>query len=179
MSQTESPYFAGPSKDGGKVFKANPRLVSERNSHIIQSNIIFIMLCILALILGVVLCVTSSESNSIQNNAGQVVIIFSIAMMIILGVTGPQTMAEYNRKMSQIYIEVSKDRVRGMTIDKDEHYVYFDVPYSEISHIVYNSKLIVIHLKTGKYLDFDVFYSPREIYQAIAERGGTSLNIGN
>ena len=167
VNYIESPIFAGPSKDGGKIFKANPRMAKNRANRLILGNVIIFMLCIVAIICGIFCCVSDMGQNMILNYIGQLIIIFSAAIMIVLAVTGVKSISDFNNKMSKIYIQIEHDRMKGLTLDREERFVYFDVAYTEIEKIKYNAKIIIIYLKNGKFVDYNVFYNPREIYTTI------------
>ena len=167
VNYIESPIFAGPSKDGGKIFKANPRIAKNRANRLALGNIIMFMLCVVALICGIFCCVSDMGQNLVLNYIGQLIITFSVVIIMVLAVTGTKSVSDFNNKMSKVYIQIDRDRMKGLTLDREERFVYFDVAYTEVEKIKYNPKIIIIYLKNGKYVDYDSFYNPREIYTTI------------
>lgn len=172
------PSFSGPSKNGGRVFKATPHVVNSNESSFIKSNIVSIIFFSVLFIIGIVVYLFSKNSDSsLLNYMSGLVIFFSGIMSAVLAVSLPWAVSSYKKMISKIYIEVSPGGIEGITADENRRYVFFNIGYGDIKDIVYNSMQLSIYLKDGRFFNYNVFYNTREIYNTIVEMGGNKLKI--
>lgn len=172
------PHFAGPAKNGGKIYKATPHLINTHNNLIARSNIIIILIFLCVFLAGLVITfLAPTGKNSTIDYIGNLLIFSSFVMMIVLLISLPYNISAYNYKMSKIYLEITPDGIKGITTNEEDRYVYFNIDYKNITKIMYNSKQITIYTKDGNAYNYDVFYNPREIYSTILNMSNDQLDF--
>lgn len=172
------PHFSGPSKNGGKIFKATPHIINTHNNMVTRSNIIIIMLLLVVLISGLAITfLTDNSSDNPLSYLGNLMIFFSSVIIVIILISIPYNIISFNHKMAKIYLEVNPDGIKGITTNAFNQYVYFSISYKSIKKIIYNSRQITIYTNDGKFFTYDVFYNPREIYSTIISMGGDKVDF--
>lgn len=174
------PRFSGPTKNGGKVFKATPQLINTHNNKVARSNIILVMFGLVFLLLGLIISYSVrdiSNQDTLLVYIGDFLVFISFIMIVLFVMLLPYNISTYNNKMSKIYLEVTSSGIKGITIDEDEEYVFFDVEYSNIVKIVYNSRQLSIYCKDGRFYDYGVFYNPHEVYSTIVNMSDSDFDF--
>ena len=138
------------------------------------------MFALVSLLLGIIISYSVrdiSGSDTLVVYIGDFLIFMSFIMIVLFVLSLPYNISAYNDKMSKIYLEVTSSGIKGITIDEYDEYDFFDVEYSNIEKIVYNSKQISIYCKDGKFYDYNVFYNPHEIYSTIVNMSDIDLDF--
>ena len=178
IDDTIIPNFSGPTSRGGKIFKSTPHIVNNYINMLIRTNIIVILIFLCAFLGGLFISFIFEDSNNANiKYIGSFLTFFSFVMMIVLAISIPQNIASFNAKMSRIYLEVSPTGISGITINDDNDYVFFEVPYKSVTEIIYNSKQISIYTSDGRFYNYDTFYNPHEIYSSIISMSGDQMKL--
>ncbi len=167
MQKFVVPCRVSPKDSSRKIFRANPRCVMQGKNKIVRTNVLSISLFILAFFVGIVLSTGSVGEANIQT--GQVMMLCAVIMIVVLAISMPYSLSKYNSMMARVHIEALEDHIKGVTIDENDSYISFNVPYARVKKIEYDKKTLVIILVDGKRYQFDVFNNPRDVYKEIEE----------
>lgn len=176
LKPEDLPAFAGPSKNGGKVFKANPNIVNTNQTQMIRSNTIGLIFFLLVFVasLGLTIAAKSAESELFYYICINL-LFFSAIMTIVQIFAIPNTLRSYSNQISKIFLEVSPAGIKGLTTDYNGNFLVFESAYNNIQRVIYNPRHLSILLKDGTSYDYDVFCNTREIYSLINQMSGDVL----
>lgn len=162
------PGFAGSPKNGKRVFKATPLLINSHNCKTVHSNVIVVVISFVMFITGLVHSVLSGDNDSDTIRlCGNIIVFTSLVAALTSLISTPYAVSSYSRKMSEIYLEINQDGIKGISLNEFNGLFFFDIRYGDIKRIACNSSQIGFYLRDGRYINYNVFYNPHEIYSAI------------
>lgn len=168
LDLAELPAFPGPSKNGGKIFKANPNIVNAHQTRVVRSNTIGLIFFLFLFIISLGLTFAAKSSGSDNFYYISAILLFCSSIMSVIQLfTIPNTLHSYSEKISKIFLEVSPLGIKGLTIDYDGNFLIFEAEYGNVQKVIYNPRRLSILLKDGTAYNYDVFCNTHEIYSLI------------